>query len=147
VAAPHGLHGGQHVLPGHVEPVGQRQQQVLGGQVLVVELGAGRVGGVEDLVERPGQARLAAVGPRQLGQLLVEEVAQGQRLLAEPLEHGQDDALALAQQGEQEVVGRDLGVRRLLRRVDGRAESFLDLERPAIRIERHLEMLPPAKES
>ncbi len=50
VAAPHGLHGGEHVVAGDAEPVGQREQQVLGRQVLVGELGAGLVGGVE----RPG---------------------------------------------------------------------------------------------
>ena len=147
VAAAHVLHGGEHVVAGDAEAVGQRQQQVLGRQVLVGELGAGRVGGVDDLVELAGQPGLAAVGAWQLGQRLVDLVAQRQRLLAEPLEHGQHDALALAEQGGEQVVGGDLGVRGLLGRVDGRAEGLLDLERPAVRIERHEARLPPAQES
>ncbi len=137
VAAPHGLQGRQQVLAGDAEPVGQGEQQVLGRQVLVVQLGAGRVGVVEHPVEVTGQPRLAAVGVRQLGERLVHLVAQGQRRLAEPLEDRQDDALVLAQQGEQQVVGRDLGVGGGLGGIDGRVEGLLDLQGPAVGVERH----------
>ncbi len=147
VATADGLHGGEHVVAGDPQPVGQGEQQVLGRQVLVGEVGAGLVRGVEHLVELAGQPGLAAVGARQLGQRLVDLVAQGQRLLAHALQHREDDALALAQQGGQQVIGGDLGVRRLLGRVDRRAEGLLDLERPTVRIERHDGRIPPAQKS
>ena len=147
VAAADVLHRRQHLLTGDAEPVGQRKQQVLGGHVLVGQLGAGGVGVVDDLAELARQAGLAAIGAGQLGQGLVDLVAQRQGLLAQPLQHGQDDALALAEERGQQVVGGDLGVGGLLGRVDGRAEGLLDLERPAVGIEHHSARLPPAEES
>ena len=57
VAAPHLLQGGEQVVPGDPDPVGQGQQQVLGGQVLVGELVPRGVGGVEhrsELARRTG---------------------------------------------------------------------------------------------
>jgi hypothetical protein len=47
VAAPHLAQRGEQLLASDVEPVGEGEQQVLGGEVLVAELGAGRVGPVE----------------------------------------------------------------------------------------------------
>ena len=64
VAAAHLLHRGEQLLALDAEPVDQRQEEVLGRQVLVVELGPLRVGRVHDLLELAGQAGLAAVGLR-----------------------------------------------------------------------------------
>ena len=48
VAAPHLGQRGEQRLAGDADPVGQREQEVLGGEVLVVQLGARLVGAVEE---------------------------------------------------------------------------------------------------
>ena len=53
---------------------------------------------------------VAAVGLGQRGEGLVDPVAHDERGQADLLEHREDDALLLAEQGGQQVVGRDLGV-------------------------------------
>ena len=90
---------------------GQRQQQVLGGEVVVAESSVrARVGRVDDVAQLAGQAGLAAVGLGG-GEPLDGGVAQRQRLQPHPLQQGQHHALGLAEQGQQQVVGGDLGVR------------------------------------
>ena len=101
------------------EAVGQRQQEVLGGEVLVVEVGALRVGRVEHLLELAADAGLAAVGLGQLADGVVGGVPHRERGQADALEDRQDDALLLAQQRGEQVVGGDLGVALGLGRLDG----------------------------
>ena len=122
------LQGGEQLLAADAEPVGQRQEQVLGGEVLVGELGAGRVGGVEDLAEARGRG-----GPRRRRPWAAWPAPRrpGCAAAAAPCPTfcriGQDDALVLAEQGGEQVVGGDLGVAGGPGRVDGRVERLLGL--------------------
>ena len=88
-------------------------------------------------VELLAHARVAAVGLGQLVDRLGHLVAHRQRGLAGLLQDREDDALLLAEQGAEQVVGRDLGVAVGTGVVDGRVEGLLGLQRPAVRIERH----------
>jgi hypothetical protein len=124
---------------------GEGEQEVLGGEVLVAQVGPGPVGHVHGGLEVPAQAGLAAVGPGQLVHGLVGRVAQRHHVGADLGQHGQDDAVVLAQQGGQQVVGGDLGVAVRLGRLDGRGERLLGLAGPAVRIERHGARLPARK--
>ena len=92
------------------DAVGHGQQQVLGGDVLVAQLLAGGVGRVDDAAQlaRTGGPRCRRRGAAWPG--LGHLVAQGDEVDAQVGQHGQHDALGLAQQGRQEVVGGDLGV-------------------------------------
>ncbi len=135
VAAPDLGQGGQQVLVVHLEAVGQGQQQVLGRQVLVVQLAPGLVGRVEHRGQVAAHAGLAAVG-------LVQPVDRGLGLgaqlvgrLANLGQDGQDDPFVLAQQGHQQVVGRDLGVAVGPGRFDGLVQRLLGLERPTVGVE------------
>ena len=101
------------------EAVGQRQEQVLGRQVLVVQLGPLRVGRVDDLLELAGHAGLAAVRLRQLADGVVGRVAHRERGQPDALQDRQHDALLLAQQRGEQVVGGDLGVALGLGHLDG----------------------------
>ena len=120
------------------QPVGEREQEVLGGEVLVGELRPLLVGGVEDLLQLAAHARLAAVGLGQLADGLVGGVAHASGARPTALEDRQDDALLLAQERRQQVVGGDLGVVLGLGRVDGAADRLLGLLGPAVRVEGHL---------
>ena len=137
MAAAHLLHGGEQLLPLDAEAVGEGEQEVLGGEVLVGELGPLRVGGVDHLLELAADAGLAAVGLGQLADGVVGRVAHGERREADALEDREDDALLLAQQRGEQVVGGDLGVALGLGRVDGAADRLLGLLGPAVRVERH----------
>ena len=80
-------------------------------------------------------AGVAAVG---LGQALDRGFGLGAHLVGRLAHLGQDrehDALVLAQERDQQVVGRDLGVGVGPRRLDGVVQRLLGLEGPAIRIE------------
>ena len=104
MAAAHLLHRGEQLLAFDAEAVGQRQEQVLGRQVLVVQLGPLRVGRIHHLLELAGHAGLAAVGLRQLADGVVGRVAHRERRQPDALEDRQDDALLLAQQRGEQVV-------------------------------------------
>ncbi len=84
--------------------------EVLGRQVLVAHVGSSPIAGVEGLLQLTRQPHVGAVGLGQLGHGLVGGVAQGEGLLADPGEDRQHDAVFLAEQRGQEVVGGDLGV-------------------------------------
>ena len=84
VAAPDLAQRGEQVLAGDAELVGQREQQVLGGEVLVGELDPGRVGPVHHGLEVARDARLAAVGLGELVEPLERRVAQLRRCAARP---------------------------------------------------------------
>ena len=120
MAAPHLCHRGEQGLALDPDAVGEGEEEVLGGQVLVVQVGAGGVGVVDHGLELARQAGLAAVGLGELGDGVRGRVAQLERRLAEPLEDGEDDALLLAEQGGEQVVGGDLRVALGLGRVERR---------------------------
>src|SRR5437868_5274438 len=75
--------------PRGAQPVGHGEQQGLGGQVLVAQLGPGGVGRLHDLPQGPSHLGLAAVGPGQAGQRLLDLVAHGEGRHAHTLEDGQ----------------------------------------------------------
>ena len=79
VAASDLLHRGEHLLTGDPEAVGQRQQEVLRGQVLVGEVGALPVRRVDHLLELSADARLPAVGLGQLADGVVGRVPHRER--------------------------------------------------------------------
>jgi hypothetical protein len=141
------LHGGEELLALHPDPPGEGEEQVLGREVLVVEVDAGGVGGVEGGLELATDPGLAPVGLGELGHGLVGRVADRDHRDAEALQDRQHDAPLLAHQREQEVVRRDLGVRCGLGGLDGPGDRLLGLVRPAVRVERHGGILPPAEES
>jgi hypothetical protein len=93
--------------------VGHREQEVLGRQVLVVELRALLVGRLEEL-ERGGRERCVAHGRaahlRPATERFVDANAHRAHVDADALEHAVDDTLGLLEQRAQEVFGRDLGV-------------------------------------
>ncbi len=110
MAAPHVLHGGEELFPLDVEAVDEGQQQVLGGEVLIVELSPLAIGAVHDLLEVTRHPRFAPIGLGEGGDGVVSGVANGERGQTHPLQDRQDDALLLAQQGGQEVIRGDLRV-------------------------------------
>ena len=96
--------------------VGHREQEVLGRQVLVVELLAFLVGGLED-AERARRESCASrtVAPLTCGSLaerFVDAGAHRAEVDADAFEHAGDDAFGLVEQRAQQVLGRDLGVAR-----------------------------------
>jgi hypothetical protein len=91
---------------------GQREQDVLGGDVLVLELAHLVLGGVEDLDELAGGAGGLAARPhgRHGGQRSVQAGADELRVDAELRQHRRDDAALLVEQREQQVLGRRLRI-------------------------------------
>ena len=137
MAAPDLAEGRQQGVPRGAQALGHDQQQVLGRQVLVAQLGSGSVGALHGLAQGPADLGLAAVGPRQAGQRLLDLVANGEGGHSDPLEDGQDHALGLAHQRGQQMVRRDLGVAALAGQPHGGLEGLLGLDRPPIGVERH----------
>ena len=137
MAAAHLLHRGEQLLALDPQSVDERKQEVLGGEVLVMEVGPFGVRGIDHLLELPGQPGLAPIGLRQLGHGVVGCVADGEGCQPHALEDREDDALLLAEQRGKQVVGGDLGVARGLGRLDGRTHRLLGLLGPAIGVERH----------
>ena len=119
VAAAHLLERAEHGVVGDAERAQQiahaagdlahREQQVLGGEVVVAEVGALAVGGFEGGVRRGRQLRLLrglAVDLRQRSQRLVDPVAHRLGGDAQPLQHRQHHTLGLRHQRGQQVLGR-----------------------------------------
>ena len=99
-----------------------------------VELAAARGGGEvhAELVERRRARRLASAGAGRRGalRLRLSEDASGLaahplQVHAEALEHARRDALALADEAEQQVLGADVGVVEAARLVDGQLDHAL----------------------
>ena len=105
-------HGGESVAGRVGFGFGEREEEVLGGDEVVLE-GVGLLGGaVEDLLQGGGHGGLG-VGAGDFGELRDGGVGPGQKLLhtdARALEDGEDDALAVFQQGGEQVHGQDFGV-------------------------------------
>ena len=90
----------EQLLAVEAEVVGEPQEEVLGGEVVVVEVRPGRVGRIEGPLELAGEPRLPAVGLGEAGQGVLGPVADGRGRRAHPLEDGQDDAVLLAGEGQ-----------------------------------------------
>ena len=88
----------------------QRKQEMLGREVLVGEVLANLVGLVEDVAKGPAELGLGAIG---VGQFVENEfglVARSDDVDLDPVQEREDNALLLAEQGEQQVFRNDLRV-------------------------------------
>ena len=139
VAAAHLLERLQQLLAADAEAVVHRQQQVLDGEEVVLQVLAVLLGVLDDVVELPVHPRLvAAVRLGQLGDRLVGLVAHHQRGLAELGEHGRARSCRPgASCAPSTWSGVSSGLRQRLGLVDGRGERLLGLERPLLRVDRH----------
>ena len=115
---------------------GEREQQVLGRDVLVAELAHLALGGVQDWassLEPP--AGSAAAPPLSFGSASsagAERLADGGRVDAELAQHGRDDAAVLLEQHREQVLGRDLRVAALVGEPLGGLERLLGLDRESV---------------
>ena len=76
VAAPDRLQGGEEVLAADAETVGEGEEEVLDGEVLVAHLLAGGIGALEGVVELAAEGRLGgAVGLRDPGEGIGDAIA------------------------------------------------------------------------
>ncbi len=111
MAAAYLFQSGQELVARDADAVGQGQQEVLDGQVLVAHVAADGVGVVEDTAGVARHRGLgAAVGLGQGTEALVDRAGQFRRLHPGPTEQGHGQAVGLGHQGGQQVVGGDLGV-------------------------------------
>ena len=120
--------------------VGHREQQVLGRQVLVVELLPLLVGRFEHAERGGREPRVANGRPRdlrKLRELLVDPTTDRADVDTDPLEHAGHDAFRLVEQGAQHVLGRDLGVAGVAAQRLRGADRFLRLARELVRVECH----------
>jgi len=150
VAAAHLLERAEHGFVGDTESAEEiadatgharhRQEEVLGGEVVVAEVGALGVGGLEHLIGVRRELGLLGGLPVDLGQTgqgLVRAVADRLGGHADPLEHRQHDALGLADQRGEQVLGCDLRVVPFAgERLRG-AERLAGLAGQLVGVERH----------
>ena len=150
VAAAHVLERGEHGVVGDAEAaqevtdaarhLGHREEDVLGGEIVVVETGALLVGGLEDPVRVLRQLGLLGGLPVHLGKALqgfLDPVPHRPGRDSDPLEHRQDHALGLADQRREQVLGRHLAVVLLPRQGLRRLEGFSRLAGESVGIEWH----------
>ena len=150
VAAAHRLQRLEDGVVGDAEPaeqiadaagdLGHREEDVLGGEVVVAQVRALRVGALEDAESVARHARLLRGLPVHVGlalQRLVDPVADGLGRDTQSLQHRQHDALGLAEKGGEEVLGRDLGVVLLAGQCLGGTDRLTGLAGELVRVERH----------
>ena len=111
---------------------GGRQQQVLGGDVVVLELLGLVLGPVEQLGEPLRQVLLAALDARAGAQLVLEAGADPVGWGADLLQQRAGQPLGLVEQGEQEVLDVDRLVVAAARLGLGAAEHLLGLHGEAV---------------
>ena len=120
----------------------QREQDVLGGDVLVLHLAGLFFGRVEDLQRALREVSpLAAVHLGDLAQLVFQALLDETRLGADALEQGRDQPVLLPEQGSEKVLREDflviafagdrLGLLKGLLRLDGKLVEFHGLQRNA----------------
>ncbi len=132
----------QHLLTAHAEAVVHRQQQVLDGEVVVLEVLLDLLGAVDDGVELAGQVWfVAATGAGELGDRLVGLVLDHQRRLAELAEQCGDDRAVLTGDDGEHVIGGQLRVGVAARQVERGGERLLRLHGPLLGVERHRRIL------
>ncbi len=150
VAPAHVLERAEQRLVGDAEPaqqvadaagdLGHREEDVLGGEVVVAEVAPLAVGRLEHLIgvgrELGGLGRLP-VDLRQLGDGLVDPVERRLGRDAETLEHREHDALGLAEERREQVLGRHLGVVALTRQGLRGLEGLAGLPGELVGVERH----------
>ena len=118
-----------------------REEHVLGGEVVVAEIGALRVGGLEHRgTPRATAAPAARSGRRPAGASASSSSTRSRTIAggdAQALEHGEHHALGLGDQRREHVGGRDLRVVLLARQSLGGAERLTGLARELVGVERH----------
>ncbi len=82
-----------------------------------------------------------AASLRQAAEGLLEPVAHHLGGHAHPLEHRQHDPLGLAEEGGEQVLGRDLGVAAVPGLLLGGGDRLLGLAGEPVRVERHARLL------
>ena len=113
---------------------GQREQDVLGRDVLVAELAGLALGEAQDVHQLAAGGRLVGAGGdrRELVERRVELGADRLRAGAELAQDGPDDALGLFEQRDEQVLGLGLGVLAGGRDRDGGLQCLLGLDREAV---------------
>ena len=127
--------GGAQRVAGRRLGLGQREQQVLGGDVLVLERARLLLGGAQHLHEAGGGVRCRRVVAGDRGKGIergVDRGAQRARVGAELVQHGSDDPGLLLEQHGQQVLGHELGVAALLGEPLGGLQRLLGLDREAV---------------
>ncbi len=143
VRSTHFAERAQEFLARHAEPVGEGEEEVLNREVVVAEFASRSIGGVDGLGEFPVHAGVVAAGrPGQTVDGLLSPLAHHRRCLAEPGEERGDDGALLRGDGDEEVVGGQLGVGEGARLVNGEGERFLGLDGPGLRVDGHVVTLP-----
>ena len=133
----------QHFFAADAESLVHCQQQMLDREVIVFEIFAIRLGVLGNVGELAAHAWFGtAVCARQLGDSLFGFVAHHQRCQPQRLHKCRSDGALLAHQGDQYVVGGDLGVAVRFGLIDCGRERFLCLVGPFFRVERHTGRLP-----
>ena len=127
-----GARGLQRVAGGAVV-LGQREQQVLDGDVVVLEVLHLALGAAQQLHElRRGRGLGCAGQRRQLGERGVDVGAQRGGRDAELAEHRRDEALLLIEQGGEQVLGRDLRMAPRRGQGEGCLQGLLGLDRESV---------------
>ena len=122
--------------------VGQCQQYVLDGQVLVAHVDALAVSGLEGLTQCAVDGGLGpAEGLGEPAQLVTDAGPDHRGLHADAGQDGGGDPVGLVEYGGQQVVGGHLGVRGVAGALDGGGQRLLGLQRPAFGVQAHRE--PP----
>ena len=114
---------------------GEREQQVLGGDVLVLEVAHLVLGVAQDADELARRAGgLAAGGQRRQRVERGVDLARAARRASAPslAEHGHDDAAVLLEQHGEQVLGRHLRVAAALGELAGRGDGLLGLDGESI---------------
>ena len=126
--------GGAQGVAGAAGVGGEREQQVLGRDVLVAELPHLALGGADDLDKLARTAgRLAARA--QLGKRVerrTELLAHGAGLDPELAQHGGDDTLLLLEQDREQVLGGRLRVTPLIGQLLGGLQRLLGFDRESV---------------
>jgi hypothetical protein len=110
---------------------------MLGGEVLVGEVGSYLVGVVEQLDQVLAEPGFASVGAGQFGHGFVRGVAHRNGIQAEFPHERQNQPFRLAYQPGEQVIWRDFGVGVGSGAASGGVDRFLRLQRPRVGIETH----------
>ena len=119
-----------------VDGLGEREQEVLGGDVLVAELAGLALGGAQDVEQLARGRGLAGAGGDggQAVQRAADLAADGGRIGADLAQDGADDPLLLVEQGEQQVLRRRLGVAPIGGQPDRLLEGLLGFDGEAFEL-------------
>ena len=116
-----------------------REHEVLGGEVVVLQVLLISLGHLDDVAQFTAEARLtAAVSAGQFGDSLVGRVAHHERGEAELLHERTDDRVVLGHERAQEMVRGEFGVVQALGLIDRRRERLVGLRGPFLGVECHI---------